>query len=300
MILKTKLSKLELRNPTILASGILCNGPLLKRAAEGGAGAVVTKTVTKEIREGYSTPILIGVEGGLINAVGLANPGYENYIVEDLPIAKEGKVPVVVSAGGSTSQEFREICIRAEEAGAKAVELNLSCPHVKKHGLQLGGDPTIVKEIVKDLKGALKIPVFTKLGLSDNIGTSAMAAQEAGTDAIVAINAIKSMAIDVDARKPILSYGYGGLSGPAIHPVAVRCVHELRQKLTVPIVGCGGVTDWRTAVEFLIAGASAVQLGSAIAIRGIGVFKEIEEGIKNYLKSNGFKSLKEIIGCMDR
>ncbi len=301
MSLKTKLCKLELRNPTMLASGILCNGPLLKRAAtEGGAGAVVTKTVTKEVREGYATPILIGVEGGLINAVGLANPGYRNYIAEDLPIAKEGKVPVIVSAGGSTANEFREICIRAEEAGADAVELNLSCPHVKKHGLQLGGDPAIVSDIVKDLKGALKIPVFTKLGLSDNIGASALAAQDAGTDAVVAINAIKSMAIDVDARKPILSYGYGGLSGPAIHPVALRCVHELRQKLTIPIVGCGGVTDWRSAIDFLIAGASAVEVGSAIATRGIGVFKEIESGIKSYMKSNGFKSLKEIIGCVDR
>ncbi len=300
MNLKTKLGKLELRNPTILASGILCNGPLLKRAAvEGGAGAVVTKTVTKEVREGYPTPVLVGVEGGLINAVGLSNSGYKNFLSNELPIAREGKVPVILSAGGSSVDEFREICARAEASGADAVELNLSCPHVKKHGLQLGGDPALVRKIVKNLKGTLKIPVFTKLGLSDNLVASAVAAQEAGTDAIVAINTIKAMAIDVDARAPVLSNIYGGLSGPAIHPIALRCVHELSKKLTVPIIGCGGVQDWRTAVEFFIAGASAVQVGSALATEGIGIFKEIERGIEDYLRVNDFKSLKEIIGGMD-
>jgi len=297
MILKTKLGKMELRNPTVLASGILCNGPLLRRAAvEGGAGAVVTKTLTKEIREGYPTPVISGCEGGLVNAIGLANPGYKKFIAEDLPIARDGKVPVIVSAGGGDVVEFREICVRAEEAGADAVELNLSCPHVKKHGIAIGADPAAVHKIVRELKGALAIPIHVKLGLSDNLEKSAVAAQDAGADAIVAINTIRAMAIDVDARRPVLSNSYGGLSGPAIHPIALRCVHELRPKLAIPIVGCGGVSDWRTAVEFLLAGASAVQVGSAVATQGITIFQKIEKGIEIYLNTNGFKSVKEIIG----
>ncbi|MFH1822029.1 MAG: dihydroorotate dehydrogenase [Methanobacteriota archaeon] len=297
MILKTKLGRLELRNPTVLASGILCNGSLLKRAAvEGGAGAVVTKSLTNEIREGYSTPVVVGVEGGLINAVGLANPGYEKFMSENLPIAKEGGIPVVVSVGGGKIEEFKEICARAEEAGADAVELNLSCPNVEKHGFEIGTDPTAVRKIVKELKGMLKIPVHVKLGLSDNLYNSAIAAQDSGADAIVAINTIRAMAIDVDACRPVLSNVYGGLSGPAIHPVALRCVHELHPKLSIPIVGCGGVTNWRTAVEFLLAGASAVQIGSAVAIKGIRIFRDIEKGIKSYLDKNGIKSVKEIIG----
>ncbi len=300
MNLTTRLGSLRLRNPTILASGILCNGPLLKRAAvEGGAGAVVTKTVTRELREGYPTPVLAGVDGGLINAVGLANSGYKKFMAEELPIAKQGKVPVILSAGGGTAEEFRDICALAAKAGADAVELNLSCPHVEKHGLQLGSDPEVVGRIVKEIKRVVAIPVFAKLGLSDNLIASAVAAQDAGADAIVAINTIRAMAIDVDARVPVLANVYGGLSGPAIHPVALRCVHELSKKLTVPIVGCGGVQDWRTAVDFLIAGASAVQVGSALATGGIGVFREIERGIKSYMKVNDFKNLKEIIGCMD-
>lgn len=293
-----KLGNIKLPNPTMLASGVLCNGSLLKRAAiEGGAGAVVTKSLTKENREGYPTPVIAGVDESLINAVGLANPGYEKYISEDLPIAKEGKVPVVVSVAGKV-EEFEEICVRAEQAGANAVELNLSCPHVKKHGIEIGADPTAVRNLVKELDGILKIPIHVKLGLSDQIYSSAAAAQDAGADAIVVINTIRAMAIDVNARRPVLSNVYGGLSGPAIHPIALRCVHELYPKISIPIVGCGGVEDWRTAVEFLLAGASAVQVGSAVAVRGIGIFGEISKGIEHYLTENGFKDIKEIIGVV--
>jgi len=297
MMLEIKLCKLKLRNPTILASGILCNGSLLKRAAlEGGAGAVVTKSLTKEIREGYSTPVIIGVEGGLVNAVGLTNPGYENYIAQDLPIAKEGKVPVVVSVAGGKIEEFKEICARAEEAGADAVELNLSCPHVKKHGLDIGADPIAVRKLVKEVDGILKIPLFVKLGLSDNLNKSAIAAQDAGADAIVLINAIRCTVIDIVARKPVLSNVYGGLTGTAIHPIALRCVHELYPKISIPLIGCGGVKDSKTALDFLLAGASAVQIGSAVALRGIGIFREISRGIGHYLKAHGFKNVREIIG----
>ena len=296
--LTVKIGKLKLPNPTVLASGILCNGSLLKRAAlEGGAGAVVTKSLTGERREGYPTPVIVGVEGGLVNAVGLANQGYEEFLEHDLPLAKEGKVPVIVSVAGSTPEEFKRICARAEKAGADAVELNLSCPHVKKRGLELGADPKLVREVVGSVEGAVKIPVYAKLGLSDRMADSALAAQGAGADAIVAINTIRAMVIDVHARRPVLSNVYGGLSGPAIHPIAVWCIHELYEKVSIPLVGCGGVEDWSTAVEFLLAGAKAVQIGSAVATKGLSVFSEVARGIGRYLNTHGFKSVEEIVGC---
>lgn len=297
--LMVRLGKLKLPNPTVLASGILCNGSLLKRAAiEGGAGAVVTKSLTREKREGYPTPVIVGVEEGLVNAIGLANQGYEEFLSKDLPLAKEGKVCVIVSVAGSSGKEFKEICVRAEEAGADAVELNLSCPHVKKHGLEMGADPSVVRMIVKDVRGALKIPVHVKLGLSDRLNDSAIAAQGAGADAIVVINTIKAMTVDIHTRRPVLSNVYGGISGPAIHPIALRCVHELYPQLSIPIVGCGGVKDWQTAVEFILAGARAVQIGSAVATKGIGIFKEVASGMEHYLDSHGFKSVEEIVGSV--
>lgn len=297
MKLGIRLGRMRMKNPTMLASGILCNGSLLKRAAvEGGAGAVVTKSLTREVREGYPTPVVVGVDCGVINAVGLANQGFASYLSEDLPLAKEGRVPVIVSVAAGRAEEFEEICVRAEEAGADAVELNLSCPHVEGHGMEVGADPAAVSRIVKDLAGVMKIPVHVKLGLSDRMIESAVAAEAAGAEAVVAINTIRAMAIDVDARRPVLTNVYGGLSGPVIHPIALRCVFELYQELSIPVIGCGGVSDWRTALDFLMAGASAVQVGSALAVRGIGIFREIKEGIRRYLVKNKFSSVKEVIG----
>lgn len=294
-----RLGRLKLPNPTVLASGILSNGSLLKRAAtEGGAGAVVTKSLTGNRREGYTTPVIVGVEGGLVNAVGLANQGYEEFLKHDLPIAKKGKVPVIVSVAGSSAREFERICAKAEEAGADGVELNLSCPHVKKRGLELGSDPKSVREVVRGVEKTLKIPVHVKLGLSNRMVESALAAQDAGAEAVVAINTIKAMKIDVHARKPVLSNVYGGLSGPSIHPIAVRCVHELYEKLSIPLVGCGGVKDWSAAVEFLLAGARAVQIGSAVATKGLNIFSEVVLGIQRYLDTHGFKRVREIVGCV--
>ncbi|MEM2878855.1 MAG: dihydroorotate dehydrogenase [Candidatus Hadarchaeales archaeon] len=295
--LSVNLAGLRLRNPLILASGILCNGSLLKRAAlEGGAGAVVTKSLTTEKRLGYQTPVIAGFEGGLVNAVGLSNQGYREFLDSELPIAKGGKVPVIVSVAGSSAGEFRMICLEAEKAGADAVELNLSCPHVKKHGIEVGSDPKLVAAIVRGTKKDLKIPLFVKLGLCDSYIDSALAAEHAGADAVVAINTIRAMLIDVGSRSPVLSNVYGGLSGPAIRPIALRCVHELRRALTIPVVGCGGVEDWKSAAEFMIAGASAVQIGSAVATKGISVFKEIAGGLDQYMRAHGFTNLKEISG----
>lgn len=296
--LSVKVGKLSLSNPTVLASGVLCTGSLLKRAGLSGAGAVVTKSLTLAGRKGYETPVIVGVKKGLVNAVGLANPGIKAFLKDDLPLAREGGVPVIVSVAGASPREFARLSKMAAEAGADAVELNLSCPHVKGHGLEMGGDPALVRRIVKEAVSAVEIPVHVKLGLGDRIPDSAAAAEASGAEAVVAINTIRAIAIDINARKPVLSNTYGGLSGPAIHPIALRCVHELYRRVSIPIVGCGGVEDWRSALSMLMAGASAVQVGTAVALQGMEVFRSISEGIARYMKDNGFKKVEELIGIV--
>ncbi len=300
MTLSVKVGGLKLRNPFILASGILSHGSLLKRAAGAGAGAVVTKSLTLEPREGYPTPALVAFEGGFVNAMGLPNPGCEEYLRTDLPLAKEGKVPVIVSLAGSHEGEFERMAVLAADAGADALELNLSCPHAEKRGLELGQDPAIVRKIVRRVRSCTSLPIWVKLGLCDSLIDSALACQQEGAQAVVAINTLRSMIIDVDARRPTLSNLFGGLSGPALRPVAVRCVFELYEKLSIPIIGSGGVMGWRDAVEFMLAGAAAVQVGSAVAIKGLQIFRELCDGLGAYLKKEGFSSPTNLVGLAHR
>lgn len=296
--LMVKLCGLTLSNPTMLASGALgSSGSLIRRVVqEGGAGAAVTKSLTVSARQGYPTPCVVALRCGLLNAVGLSNPGYIYFLKVDLPEALRSKAPVIVSIAGSSANEYHEIAVSSEEHKAHAVELNLSCPHVVKMGLDLGSDPLTVFEIVREVKSSLKIPVFVKLGASDKLTESARKAEEAGADALVAINTIKAMAIDVYSKRPVLSAKYGGLSGPAVHPIAVRCVYDMYEAVSIPIVGVGGVEDWASAVEMMLAGASAVQVGSALCTKGIDVFKSICLGVREYLELNGFRSVSDIVG----
>lgn len=298
-MLAVKIGRLELGNPLILASGILSHGSLLGRAAKAGAGAVVTKSLTLEPREGYPTPVVVGFEGGLINAVGLSNPGCEEYLKNELSLAKEGGVPVVVSLAGSNEEEFGRMTEMAAGAGADAVELNLSCPHAERRGLEIGQDPSLVGRIVRRVS-SVGVPVWAKLGLCDRLLESALACEEGGAEAVVAINTVKSMFIDVETRRPVLSNKYGGLSGPALRPIAVRCVYELFEHLSIPLIGSGGVMEWRNAVEFLLAGARAVQVGSAVAVEGVEIFGKIREGLEAYLKRGGFRSVEELVGLAHR
>jgi len=297
--LSVRIGRLKLRNPLILASGILANGPLLKQAALAGAGAVVTKSLTVKAREGSRTPVVVGVRGGFINNVGLANPGYKDFLSYDLKIAKEGKVPVIVSVAGFWEREFVEISRSAGEAGADAVELNLSCPNVSKGGIEFGRDPKVSGRIVKNVKKEVDVPVFVKLGLTDRLVDVGEAVQEGGADGVVAINTILGMAIDINVRRPVLAETYGGLSGPAIHPIAVRCVHQLYKKLSVPVIGCGGAEGWEDVVEFILAGARAVQIGSAVGARGLSVFREICDGLSEYMRIHRIKDIKSLVGKLE-
>jgi dihydroorotate dehydrogenase (NAD+) catalytic subunit len=301
--LEVEIAGLKLQNPTMLAAGILgLSGASLLEAIDKGAGAVVTKSVGLKPQEGYHNPTVVQLNYGLINAMGLPNPGVHDFMEEIRETKKaRAQAPIIVSVYGFSAEEFTETARVAAKAGADAVELNVSCPHVKKTGSEIGQSPSLVAEVVKKVKAVAHKRVIVKLTPNViDIVEVAKAGVEAGADAITAINTLRAMAIDVETAQPVLANKIGGLSGPAIKPVAIRCVYELYESVNVPIIGCGGVTNWQDAVEFMLAGASAVQIGTAIASKGLGVFKSVTNGIDSFLKRKGFGSVKDIVGLSHR
>jgi len=300
--LSVSLAGLRLANPTMLASGIMgLSTELLSNIVSGGAGAVVTKSVGLKPRNGYANPTMVQASCGLINAMGLPNPGIDEFVEEIREAKTVLNVPLIVSVYGFSAEEYAKVAEKAVGAGADAIELNVSCPHVKETGSEIGQNSEILAEVVRKVKAAVDKPVFVKLSPNvTGIAEIAEDAVKAGANAITAINTVKAMAIDTETATPILSNRIGGLSGPAIKPIAVRCVYEIYEHVKVPIVGCGGVTNWRDAAEFLLAGASAVQIGTAVAIKGPNVFKAVARGMDAYLKRKGFRSVKEIVGLSHR
>lgn len=297
--IEAQLAGLRLSNPTMLAAGILgLSSTSLLDAVENGAGAVVTKSVGLKPRVGYPNPVVVQVDSGLLNALGLPNPGVDIF-VEEIKEYKESRVdaPLIVSIYGFSAAEFAKVARIAAEAGADALELNLSCPHVKKTGSEIGQSPDLVAEVVESVKDSVDKPILLKLtpNVAD-IACVARAGVEAGADAITAINTVRAMTINIETACPVLANKIGGLSGPSIKPIAVRCVYEIFEVVDVPIIGCGGIASWEDAVEFMLAGASAVQIGTAIASQGLSVFRSLVNGIESYLHSKGFRSAKEIVG----
>ena len=300
--LSTRLAGLELKNPTILASGILgYSAESLNRIAKGGAGAVVTKSIGIEPRVGYANPTVVQAKSGLINAMGLPNPGIDVY-AEEIKFSKTVlRIPLIVSVFGYSADEYAAVAKKAVDAGADAVELNVSCPHVKQTGAEIGQSPKLLSEVVQKVKAAVNKPLIVKLSPNvADITVIAQAAVEAGADALTAVNTLKAMAIDVETGRPILSNIKGGLSGPAIKPIALRCVYDIHEEFDVPIIGCGGITDWRDAVEFFLAGASAVQVGTAIALEDTEIFQAITKGVEVYMRKKHYRSVKEIVGLAHR
>ena len=295
--LATEIAGLKLANPTMLASGILgYTGLSLKSIIEAGAGAVVTKSMGLEPRTGYPNPTVVQTDCGLLNAMGLPNPGISHF-KEEMNELKNTGVPTILSIYGYSSEEFAKVAETAAKMGADAIELNVSCPHIKKAGAEIGCDPLLLTEIVEEVKKKVAKPVIVKLTPNvANIGEIAKAAEKAGADAITAINTVKAMNIEIETGRPLLANKFGGLSGPAIKPIAVRCVYDVYRSVDVPIIGCGGISSWQDAVEFMLAGASAVQIGTAIAFKGVSVFSSVAKGIDTYLKKKGFKNIKELVG----
>ena len=294
--LSTEIAGLKLRNPTMLASGFLgVSGQTLGRVVEAGAGAVITKSSSLKPRDGNPGPTIVEVPVGLLNAIGLASPGIAMMKDEISEVRKWG-VPVIVSIFGFSASDYSKSARIAETFGADAVELNVSCPHVSGVA-EIGQDPSVVAKVTRSVKRNVDIPVFVKL--SPNVAKVVeigRSAERAGADAITAINTVRAMSIDIHARLPILSAKIGGLSGPAIKPMAVRCVYELAEKVKLPLIGVGGIMGWEDAVEFFLAGASAVQIGTAVLWKDLRIFSEVAEGLSTYLKENGFTNVSELVG----
>jgi len=294
--LSVEFAGIKLPNPTILASGILgVSGEILIRVSRAGAGAVVSKSFNRKGREGYRNPSFIEVHGGFLNALGIPNPGMEEMREEVETASKQG-VPVIASVFGFDAEEFAESAAMGERGGAIAVELNVSCPHVKEVGVEIGQRPLVVAEVTRAVKSRVRVPVFVKLSPNvTDITEIARAAESAGADALTAINTVLGTAVEVDSGFPILGGVLGGLSGPSIHPIALRAVYQLRRAVRIPIIGVGGIEDWRGAVQMMMAGASAVQIGSAITSKGLSVFRDVTTGIGKFLELKGYRSVSEIV-----
>jgi dihydroorotate dehydrogenase (NAD+) catalytic subunit len=280
----------------MLASGILgISLDVFNRLYRSGAGAVVSKSLSTEPWDGYPNPTIFGVSGGgWINAVGLSNPGAPNFAKM---IESNKDVPIIISLVGSIPEDFAIMIQQFKNSKVTAYELNLSCPHVAKVGLEVGDDPELVKKIVSTAKNSTDVPVIAKVGLgTTHYLNTVKAAIDSGIDAITAINTIRAIAIDVETQRPILSNKFGGLSGTPIKPIALRGVYEISSKYDIPIIGCGGISTWDDAVEFILAGASAIQLGSAIGDNWIHVFNDINHGILQYMKRKGYSKIDEMIG----
>jgi len=293
--LETYVGSLKLNNPGMVASGIMDEtGDSMVRMLNSGAGAVVTKSIGLMKRDGHKNPSFIELPYGYVNAMGLPNPGIDEFREEMEIATKEGVI--IGSIFASSAKEFAELAERMETYGASAVELNLSCPHAEGYGMEVGTDADIVHKIVSEVKNSVKIPVYAKLTPNTHLLTKiGKTVQDAGGDAVVAINTLKAMVISPEFAKPVLSNRFGGLSGQSIKPVGVRAVYDLRKETDIPVIGVGGICDWRDAAEYIMAGASAFQVGSAIG-KNIKVFEQINDGLMKFMKEFGYSSIKKMEG----
>jgi dihydroorotate dehydrogenase (NAD+) catalytic subunit len=303
--LKVTVCGVELPNPLVLASGILgSDAELLARVAAAGAGAVTAKSCSLEPRAGHPNPTVLAWAAGLINAVGLANPGIEVEIVA-LRRAKELLRPhgaaLVASIFGDTVESYALVADRVMGAAPDLVEVNISCPNVHdEFGIPFAADASAAAEVTAAVKQAVagRAPVLVKLSPNvTDIAAIARAVEVAGADAICAINTLTGMVIDVHARRPVLANRTGGLSGPAIRPLALRCVYEIYESVSIPILGTGGIASGRDAVEMIMAGATAVGLGSAVYGDGPQVFGRINQEIQSLMAELGYTSVVEMQGA---
>ncbi len=294
-LLEVNLCNLELESPLILASGILgVSSSLMTKIKKVGAGAVTTKSIGPRPRKGYKNPSIIPIDKKtFLNSIGLANPGID-YFLPEIKKLKQEKVKTIVSVFGNSIESYIEIAIKAQNAGADAIELNISCPH--DNISKICQDKQLTYKYVAAVKKELKIPLFVKLSPNvTDICEIALSAEKAGADAVTAINTVNAMAIDIETQRPILSHGSGGLSGKAIHSIAIKKVYDLYKVLDIPIIGCGGIFSWKDVVEFFLAGASAVQIGSAM-YQGINIISKINQGIIKFLNENNFESISDLTG----
>jgi len=293
----------RLRNPTVLASGILgLSEDLLVRVGEAGAGAVVTKSCGLKPRAGYRNPVIADWGAGLINAVGLSNPGVD-ATADEIKIARRTLKPqgvaIIASIFAESIWDFGVVAEKISRAEPDMIEVNISCPNVENEfGQFFCATPYVAAQVTRRVKQSTQVPIIVKLSPNEaNIAEIARAVVDAGADAISAINTLgPGMVIDVESRAPVISNRIGGISGPAIHPIAVRCVNDIAREVNVPIIGIGGNATARDAIEMIIAGAHAVGIGSAVYSGGFGVFAEVTRGMSEYMQRHQFTRLEDFRG----
>ena len=283
MDLRVNLAGVELKNPVMTASGTFGSGEEFSEFTDlNSLGAVVTKGVASVPWEGNPTPRVAEVYGGMLNAVGLQNPGIDLFMKRDIPFLKQYDTKIIVNVCGKSAADYCEVVERLGDTPVDMLEINISCPNVKEGGIAFGQDPKAVEMITREVKKYAKQPVIMKLSPNvTDIAEMARAAQAGGADVLSLINTITGMKIDIHKKQFVLANKTGGMSGPAIHPVAVRMVYEVSQAVSLPIIGMGGIMTAEDAIEMMLAGATAVSVGTA-NFRNPGVTMEILQGMKDY------------------
>jgi len=301
--LKVEIAGIKLKNPVMTASGTFGYGQEYDSFVDlNRLGAIILKGITLKPKRGNPPPRIIETPSGMLNAIGLQNVGVEVLIKEKLPYLKKFNTPVIINISGDTIEEYVELAQRlgevSKEMGVAGLEVNISCPNVKKGGMVWGTDAKATYKIVSSIRKATTLPLIVKLTPNvTDIKIIAQAAEEAGADALSLINTLVGMAIDIDSRKPKLANISGGLSGPAVKPVALWLVWQVFQTVKIPIIGIGGIIKIEDALEFIIAGARAIEIGTANFVNP-KVTIEIIEGIEKYLIENNIKDINELVGSM--
>ena len=298
--MKVNIAGVELKNPVMTASGTFGSGMEYSDFVDlGKLGAVVTKGVANVPWPGNPTPRIAEIRGGMMNAIGLQNPGIDTFCSRDLPFLEKFDTKVIVNVCGKTTEEYCEVVERlGDEPRVDMMEINISCPNVKCGGISFGQDPKAVEAITKEIKYHAKQPVIMKLSPNvTDITEIARAAEAGGADAISMINTLTGMKIDVNRRTFAIANKTGGVSGPAVHPIAVRMVYQTAQAVSVPIIGMGGIATAEDALEFILAGASAVAVGTA-NFRNPMATMEVIEGIEEYMRRQNVESITELIGAV--
>ena len=296
---KVTIAGVTFNNPIMTASGTFGSGAEYSEFVDlNRLGAVVTKGVANVPWEGNPTPRVAEVYGGMLNAVGLQNPGIDVFIERDIPFLKHYDTKIIVNVCGRTTEDYCEVVERLADQPVDMLEINISCPNVKEGGIAFGQDPRAVEAITREVKKYARQPVIMKLSPNvTDITVMAKAAEAGGADALSLINTLTGMKIDVHRRKFVLANKTGGMSGPAIHPIAVRMVYQVAQAVKLPIIGMGGVMNAEDAVELMLAGATAVSVGTANFTNPTAT-AEIVDGIKEYMAAQGILDINEIIGAV--
>lgn len=296
---KVNLAGVELKNPVMTASGTFGSGAEYGEFVDlNRLGAVVTKGVANVPWEGNPTPRVAEVYGGMLNAIGLQNPGIDVFVKRDIPFLRQYDTRIIVNVCGRTKEDYLEVTERLGDEPVDLLEINISCPNVKEGGIAFGQDPKAVEAITRAVKDHAKQPVIMKLSSNvTDIGEMARAAEAGGADVISLINTLTGMKIDINRRSFALANKTGGMSGPAIKPIAVRMVYQAAQAVKLPIIGMGGITNSEDALEFIMAGATAVSVGTANFFNPYATV-EIAEGIQAFMKEQGVRDIQELIGAV--